>query len=331
MLHGVKPRVERDSEIGDEPTASYKSRGPVRVPRPQLPKHAMDPRVSSMKRQKVATVESALFSPDVAFLVAAFLDARDLCRVSLTCKALGGRQPATDSLSLMEEAARRQFEQSATEWERSCLPKYVDEGWIELYRHLLLLRSKLTFDQLVGANIQCGADQSTIRACPGRWTRSSALCSNHVMRSGRHFAHFTALLAGNAWIVGLVRPVRINGPIPGELLKNFSPAMPWFSEYLTGQRTERWNDSDVHCCGVDCYGIFVTYTCNQYQPTKKIDSFRSGAPFGLLLDLDVGTLYLYQTGRRLAKLKDGLSGEYCWYAAIRNASIMIKRSSAPDN
>ena len=148
---------------------------------------------NALKRQKVATVESALFHPDVVFLLAALLDARDLCEVSLTCKALGGRQSAYSGLSLVEESARRLFE-CASDWERSCLLKYDDEGWIELYRHLLMLRSKLTFDQLVGGNIQYGADQSSVRTStvPGlNWKFSSASCSNHVMRSGRHFAFFT--------------------------------------------------------------------------------------------------------------------------------------------
>ena len=76
------------------------------------------------KRQKVA-VESALFNPDVVFLLAALLDARDLCRVSLTCKTLGGKQAVYNGLSLVEAAARWMFE-CASGWERSCLPKYDD-------------------------------------------------------------------------------------------------------------------------------------------------------------------------------------------------------------
>ena len=111
----------------------------------------MDPTCnSSEKRQKAATgaVESALFHPDVVFLLAALLDARDLCQVSLTCKTLGDKPAEYSGLSLVDEAARRQFE-CASEWERSCLPKYDDEGFVELYRHLLLLRSRLAFDQLV--------------------------------------------------------------------------------------------------------------------------------------------------------------------------------------
>ena len=99
-----------------------------------------------------------------------------------------------DGMSLVEEAAGRLFE-CASEWERSCLPKRDDEGWVELYRHLLMLRSKLTFDQLVGVTgyIRYGDDESTVYF-PG--ARYFALCSEHKMRSGRHYAVFTT--TGNA-------------------------------------------------------------------------------------------------------------------------------------
>ena len=54
-------------------------------------------------------------------------------------------------------------------------------------------------------------------------------------------------------------------------------------------------------------------------------------PIGLLLDLDEGTLSMYQNGQRLATLKDGLSGEYCWYAGVDSSSesISIERGLAP--
>ena len=91
-------------------------------------------RNAKKRRQKAATVESALFNPDVVFLLATLLDARDLCRVSQTCKTLGGKraEEAFDGMSLVEEATMRLFE-CASDCERSSLPKYPDEGWIELY------------------------------------------------------------------------------------------------------------------------------------------------------------------------------------------------------
>lgn len=126
---------------------------------------------NAVKRQKL---ESALFNPDVVFLLAALLDARDLRQASLACKALGAKEAAAyNGLSLAEEAARRLLK-CASDWERSCLTKHKCEGWVEMYRHLLMLRSKLTFNQLVGDYIQHGADRSTVCLCKNG-NRSSAL------------------------------------------------------------------------------------------------------------------------------------------------------------
>ena len=281
------------------------------------------------KRHKAAVVESALFNPDVVFILAALLEAQDLCRVSLTCKTLGGKQAEYNDLSLVEAAARRMFE-CASEWEMSCLPKYDDEGWIELYHHLLMLRSKLTFDQLVGNSIQYGADQSTVQTlAPNERSCSTALCSNHVMRSGRHFAAFTKFAAfGSA--IGVVRPVQINrSDFDDGALREFSPRMQRFREYLRGKQTDRWNDSNVQCCAVGIYGGFFWYdwTCN--KEVTRVEGFQRGAPIGLLLDLDDGTLSVYQNGRSLGVMKDGLSGEYCWYATVFGKPITIKRGLAP--
>ena len=284
---------------------------------------------NALKRQKVATVQSALFNPDVVFLLAGLLDARDLCQVLLTCKTLGGRLADAvehSGLSLVEEASRRMFERASV-WERSCLRKQDDEGWIELYHHLLMLRSKLTFDQLAGANIQYGMDQSTVQNV-SKLILSSALCSNHVMRCGRHFAVFTRAGDGN---IGIVRPVKINeSDFDNGGLIDFSPGLSRFWRYLIGKQTERWGDSNVHGCSVSAYGNTRWYDWTIDKPSEKIDGFQRNAPVGLLLDLDEGALSLYQNSQRLATLKDGLSGEYCWYASVcMNESITIERDLSP--
>ena len=300
-----------------------------------LPADPVDPMArtrNALKRQKVATVESALFNPDVVFLLAALLDARDLCQVSLTCKTLGGKQAAYSGLSLVEDTARRMFE-CASVWEWSCLKKYDDEGWIELYRHLLMLRSKLTFDQLVGGNIQYGDDQSIVRASNDTWMSSTALCSDHVMRSGRHFSVFTqdnGSLGIVSASIGIVRPVQIDrSDFDDGELDNFCPSMARLWGYLRGKRTERWGASNVHCCNTTS-GRFYWSDWTTDKPSRSIAGFQHGAPIGLLLDLDEGTLSLYQNGQMLATLEDGLSGEYCWYVVKSgDDSVTIERRSAP--
>ncbi|EJK70971.1 hypothetical protein THAOC_07628, partial [Thalassiosira oceanica] len=324
----ARPSTTSSLQRRPSPPASRNKQSPVPPTQPQGPQAATRPMArtcNAVKRQRVATVESALFNPDVVFLLAALLDARDLCQVSLTCKTLGGKRAnAVDGLSLVEEASRRLFE-CASDWERSCLPKYPDEGWIELFRHLMMLRSKLTFDQLVGSNIKHGEERSIIRAA-GQYHTSSALCSNQVMRSGRHFVLFTG--DGN---FGVVRPVQINRSDFGEdELKSFYPVMGRFWEYLLGQRTTRWTDSNVHFCCVSIIGNSFWCDWTSSNPPMRIGGLQSNAPIGLLLDLDEGTLSMYQNGQRLATLKDGLSGEYCWYADVSGAAtISIERGLAP--
>ncbi|EJK53030.1 hypothetical protein THAOC_27602, partial [Thalassiosira oceanica] len=171
---------------------------------------------NASKRQKVATVESALFNPDVVFLLAALLNARDLC--------------------------------------------------------------------------QHGEEKSVIQSIPGRYQTSSALCSNHVMRSGKHFAVFTG--RGS---IGVIRPVQIKLSDFGEGgLNEFIPRAARFWGYLRGQRTARWTDSNVHCCSVSIQGISSWDDWISNKPFTSIDGFQRNIPIGLLLDLDEGTLSIYQ-------------------------------------
>ena len=125
--------------------------------------------------------------------------------------------------------------------------------------NLLLIRPKLTFDQLVGAIIQYGGeDQSTVQTDPGQLFWSLALCSNHVMRSDRHFALFTMLTRDfcNAGF-GVVRPVQINeADFNDGDLDHFTPDLVRLQEYLIGQRTDRWTDSNVQGCNIYVGGNF---------------------------------------------------------------------------
>ena len=158
------------------------------------------------------------------------------------------------------------------------------------------------------------------------------------MRSGRHFAVLTT--TGATWSIGVVRPVQINdGLMVGDVgLDYVSPGDARLWGHLRGKRTDRWGGSNVHCCflNIHCKRVFCDFSWRDWtsrQPYSRVDSFQHGIPIGLLFDLDEGTLSIYQRGQKLATLKDGLSGEYCWYTTLSrfgfDASVSIERGPAP--
>ena len=288
----------------------------------------------AVKRQRVSTVESALANIDVLSLLATFLEADELCQVQATCKALGSDAPAFDGLSMAEEAARRTFELSASEEEKALLPRHDGEGWIELYHHLLMLRASLTFDQLLGRYIEYkGGDKAAVGtsgALSGYTSssHSSAICGNHVMRAGKHWATFTECMGWQS--VGVIRP------LPGwgqRTLCEFHPSnnSSDYLEDLRRERTSRW-EGDVHFC----HFYFHTGVCfySNWEGTFRKSNWEGEdncepgmKTLGMLLDLDSGALSFYHNGQRFGTPKDGLAGVYCWITCFRGnrGSASIKR------
>ena len=199
------------------------------------------------------------------------------------------------------------------------LPRYEGESWIGLYHHLLMLRSRLTFDQLVGRSVEYrGVDKAAVQWEEG--DSCTAICGNHIMRAGKHWATFTRSTSfDNLQSVGVVRP------LPGwetRGLVEFSPGYRDFHQDLLQERTERW-EGDVHFCRLnmkDGYCSWSDWTgergngyigcfwegCNDYD--------RDCTALDMLLDLGEGTLSVFQKGKLLGTLRDGLAGEYCWIA-----------------
>ena len=56
------------------------------------------------------------------------------------------------------------------------------------------------------------------------------------------------------------------------------------------------------------------YNRSEWQGREGLGG--SGGTVGLLLDLNEGTLSVFKNGRRLGAMKDGLSGEYCWFVTV---------------
>ena len=112
----------------------------------------MDQTRNVVKRQKTeectSCVELVMFNSDSLFKIASYLPAEGLLNLALTCRrfCIGD----DDSLSLIEETARRLVHDIATEEQRSALPCYDEDNWLSKYNYLQSLRAPLTFDQLVG-------------------------------------------------------------------------------------------------------------------------------------------------------------------------------------
>ncbi|EJK46142.1 hypothetical protein THAOC_35206 [Thalassiosira oceanica] len=289
------------------------------------------------KRQRVSTVEPSaltrLANIDVLSHLATFLEAGELCQVRATCKALGSSdESAFDGLSMAEEAARRIFE-SASDEEKAMLPRHDNEGWIELYHHLLMLRARLTFDQLLGRFVEYQAGDKAAVQGTSDFGTSSAICGNHVMRAGKHWATFISGREDSAYqSVGVIRPLpgwdqrrlvdllTLRGPYVQR--DQFHPANPIFWEDLRRERTSRW-EGDVHFCHLylsgncNCNYSDLEGVRNQISDWQGFDNFdRDIDTLGMLLDLDSGRLSVYQNGQRVGILKDGLAGVYCWFTSI---------------
>ncbi|EJK71691.1 hypothetical protein THAOC_06845 [Thalassiosira oceanica] len=225
---------------------------------------------------------------------------------------------AVNGLSVTEEAARRVYE-GAPDEEKAMLPRHNSESWIDLYHHLLMLRARLTFDQLIGIYVEYrGGDNAAVQGKTVNGPREcQAICGDHIMRAGKHWTTFTGSSCFDDFqTVGVIRP------LPGwekRALDWFNPVCTEFRQDLRNESTDRWV-GDVHCCRFN----MTTGDCHWYDWEGYLKCWWVGredydedcTTLGMLLDLDDGTLSVYQNGRWLGALKDELAGEYCWTAGF---------------
>jgi len=159
---------------------------------------------------------------DLLIRCASYLDADGLAQLGRTSARFGIPQDGQQR-SLVNEASNHQFRQSATEDERSRLPKYGDESDIGLYRALGLLRQPLRFDELVGNGFGPQERPASVTHT-GRDSWSTAM-SGHVMRGGRHSVEYTITNDGRDVCLGVIRPVSLTNGIDlrGEWVGQVNP------------------------------------------------------------------------------------------------------------
>ena len=277
---------------------------------------------------------------DLLIRCASYLDADGLAQLGRT-SARFGIPHAGQRRSLVNESAHQQFRQSATDEERSCLPKHDGESDVSLYRALVSLRQPLCFDELAGLGFSTQENPASVTYTEDHDEWSTAM-SGHAMRGGRHFVEFT-VTNDESWDVnivhlGVIRPVPLReadwkeNVYPMNVSSSCKPAV---SEKLRSQRTAKWRGSDVHCCAYYCSTGQCYWTdwsngmrCSEWQGRERLGG--SGT-IGLLLDLDQGTLSLFKNGRLLGVMKDGLDGEYCWFVTVASScTIRLTKGKAPN-
>ena len=63
-----------------------------------------------------------------------------------------------------------------------------------------------------------------------------------------------------------------------------------------------------------------------------MEEMSSSCTIGMLLDLDEGTISVYNNGRNLGVMKRGLAGHYCWVVTLGGGTrVTIKRGTVPEN
>ena len=279
--------------------------------------------------------ESVMFNSDSLFKIASYLPAEGLLNLALTCRRFGiaptfSSEVGDDSLSLIEETARRLVHNIATEEQMNALPRYDGENWLSKYNCLRLLQIPLTFDHLVGQISYVDGKKSCVAHDNRSYTMATAF-SNNIMMAGKHYVSFEASHDGTELLLGVMRP--------GEAMQSakYSPQASEFFEHFTQRKGSRQYNNSVNCCmyiGFNGYCWSSDWESNEYEQLRwdGMDRIYSRSPckIGMLLDLDEGTLSVYKNDRRLGVMKRGLAGHYCWVVSLAtDTQVTIKRGPVP--
>jgi hypothetical protein len=291
-----------------------------------------------------------LLSNDVLGNISSFLACKDLFNLSLTCKKMTG---AIEDVALqMIGAAQVRYGGDN------------DEDMSALKKMQLLLHSPLLFTDLLGENLgYLRGDKACVYSSNpnrlhtpeyidgrcmelgGGWdgwegTSCTAICSDYVMTSGRHYAKFT-VTSETYWEdafryfycrLGIMRPIGLDlrrtawpewCPIHDQLLSGLFLD----GSFAEHHRTDAWGEGNVHCC---LYCDFQD-TCEWSNWDSEEEGIHKDLhwdgmlgcsllhdtrEYGLLLDLDAGALSMYEDDRCLGVMMRGLTGEYCWVANV---------------
>ena len=198
----------------------------------------------------MSCMESVLFNSDSLFKIASYLPADGLLNLALTCTRFGVAGTKSSEfgdgyyrLSLVEETARRIVHDVATEEQMNALPNYDGENWLSKYNYLQLLSIPLTFDQLVGQQIEyVDGNKSCVVNNNNSYMMATAF-SNNIMKAGKHYASFDIeACTSRILYAGVMRPGEAKQSAEG------SPLMPEFFHHFTQRKGSRQYNNTVNCC-----------------------------------------------------------------------------------
>ena len=331
-------RANDPDEDEDELLAESRMRDPVE-----------DGKLSKKLKMTVPPgVDLSVFDDDLMVGALSFLGTHDLVSLAKTSKRFSLSQEGQPSL--IERAASWAFMNSASVEEKTRLPKYTNESHLELLRQLEIGRENLGFDLLVGDSFEHVDTLMTSKVYSNVMVVDCcmAVCRRNVMRAGRHFAQFNQTKSG--FDMGVIRPIDRSrfeadssdfafGSLPFYPMPA-SSLVPTLSledrerchAHLLAAKSDRWK-GNVHCASFYDEDFLAEWSDWNACGIKDmpIGDDIDGDVFGLLLDLDTGTLSLFLDGKYVGLIKDGLAGEYCWFicAYIVGGIYTITRKEVP--
>ena len=238
---------------------------------------------------------------------------KDLLHVLLTCKRFsikcipspsgaGGAAAAAppEMLCIVEDAGRR-WVAGCSEQERGWVHRHARESWLGLMHAVELLRVPLVFGR-AHADFTLSEGGAVATRSVGDSIQSAA--STVVMRTGRHYAQFSAL-DGDFMFFGVIRP-------------------GWD---LEGGEVVDASDADGHC-------FFSTLSGSSYPGRAawegQHDATEQGDRIGMLLDLDQGSMTIWKNDEKLGvMMAEGLTGPLCWALVLHDEGHSARIESAP--
>ena len=140
------------------------------------------------------------------------------------------------------------------------------------------------------------------------------------MIAGKHYVSYEAHQE-TGLMLGVMRP--------GEAMQSASssPLEPEFFLHFTRlERSVQYNNT-VSCCMYCSLGYCHSHDWRVCNTDRKawhgMESLSGSFKVGMLLDLDEGTLSVYNNGTKLGVMKRGLAGQYCWVCIVarRNSTV----------